>query len=477
VSKSTNGRNSVTTTILIKNGTIITPDQRYVADILVDGETIARIAPSIEPDETIDAEVIDATGKYVFPGFIDPHVHIYLPFMGTYAKDTYDSGSRAALVGGTTTLIEMCCPARDDDPWDAYQLWKSKAEGVSACDYSFHMGVTRFDDSTEQKLRRIVDDGIRSFKVFLAYKGAFGVCDEELYRTCRLAKELGVVVTAHCENADLVAELQASLVAAGNLGPEFHEPSRPVSVEADGVHHFCTFLQMTGATGYIVHTSCREAVEAAQRFQCQGVDVSIETVIPYLVLDKTYAERPNFEGAKYVMSPPIRDVTHQAYLWNALAAGVISTVATDHAPFDFAGQKEMGKPPESDFTKIPNGIPSVEHRPTLLYTHGVKRGRIDLHQFVDLLSTSAAKQFGMFPRKGTIQPGSDADLVIWDPDYRGTIQASHHVMDTDYDGFEGFECIGRPAVVTSRGAVSVRDGVFTGTLGHGQLVPRVGTEK
>ena len=295
--------------LLIKNGRIITPDQDYIADILVEGETITGIAQSIDPATVNVDEVIDAAGKYVFPGFIDPHVHIYLPFMGTYAKDTYDSGSRAALLGGTTTLIEMCCPSRDDDPWQAYQLWKSKAEGLSACDYSFHMGVTRFDETSAESLRKIVDDGITSFKVFLAYKGAFGVTDAELYDTCRLAKELGVVVTAHCENADLVSQLQAQLVAAGNVGPEFHEPSRPVTVEAEGVHHFCTFLQMTGASGYIVHTSCAEAVEAAIKFQASGVDVAIETVIPYLVLDKTYAERPDFEGAKYVMSPPLRDIS------------------------------------------------------------------------------------------------------------------------------------------------------------------------
>ncbi|MCA9136419.1 MAG: dihydropyrimidinase [Planctomycetales bacterium] len=459
-------------TILIKNGTIITPDQRYVADILISGESVARIAPSIDESQFVDAEIIDAGGKYVFPGFIDPHVHLYLPFMGTYAKDDYDSGSRAALLGGTTTLIEMICPARDDDAWEAYQLWKGKAEGLSACDYSFHMGVTRFDESNEIALRRIVNDGVTSFKVFLAYKGALGVTDDELFETCRLAKELGVVVTAHCENADLVARLQAQLVAAGKTGPEFHEPSRPVAVEAEGVHHFCTFLQMTGAKGYIVHTSCKDAVEAAARFRMQGVNVEIETVIPHLVLDKTYAERPNFEGAKYVMSPPLRDIKHQAFLWDAVASGMIATVATDHAPFDFVGQKEMGKPPTSDFTKIPNGIPSVEHRATLLYTHGVATGRIDLHRFVDLLSTSAAKQFGMFPNKGTIQPGCDADLVVWDPDYRGTISAANHTMNTDYDGFEGFEIVGRPSLVTCRGAVSVRNSTFVGFLGHGRQVPR-----
>ncbi len=456
--------------LLIKHGRIITPDQDYVADIFVRGEMIERIAPSIAPED--DTEVIDASGKYVFPGFIDPHVHIYLPFMGTYAKDTYDSGSRAALVGGTTTLIEMCCPASTDEPWQAYQLWKQKAEGLSACDFSFHMGVTRFDDVAEQQLRQIVDDGITSFKVFLAYKGAFGVSDAELYQTCRLAQELGVVVTAHCENADLVAAMQAKLVSEGKVGPEYHEPSRPVAVEAEGVHHFCSFLEATGASGYIVHTSCSDAIEVAQKFQARGVDVAIETVIPYLILDSSYAERPDFEGAKYVMSPPIRDVAHQKALWNALKSNTIATVATDHAPFDFGDQKQMGRPPESDFTKIPNGIPSVEHRATLLFTHGVMTGRISLHQFVSLVSTNAAKQFGMFPYKGTIQPGADADLVVWDSDYQGKISAATHLMNTDYDGFEGFQITGRPSVVTCRGKISARDGKFVGTLGHGQMVAR-----
>ncbi|MEM6364937.1 MAG: amidohydrolase family protein, partial [Planctomycetota bacterium] len=222
--------------------------------------------------------------------------------------------------------------------------------------------------------------------------------------------------------------------------------------------------------GYIVHTSCQDAVEAAMAFQSRGVDVSIETVIPYLTLDSTYAERPNFEGAKFVMSPPIRDASHQEYLWKALAAGHIDTVATDHAPFDFVGQKQMGQPPESDFTKIPNGIPSVEHRVTLLYTHGVEPGRISLHQFVDVASTSAAKRFGLFPAKGTLQIGSDADVVIWDPSYRGVISAETHLMNTDYDGFEGFEITGRPSTVICRGLVSARDGQFTGTLGHGKQV-------
>ncbi|MEM6258649.1 MAG: dihydropyrimidinase [Planctomycetota bacterium] len=458
--------------MLIKNGRVVTPDHDAIADVLVEGEKVVRVEAEIDPASVGDADVIDATGKLVFPGFIDPHVHIYLPFMGTYAKDTYETASRAALVGGTTTLIEMVCPSRDEDPWEAYRLWKSKAEGLSACDYSFHMGATRYDAEAEAGLRKVVDDGITSFKVFLAYKGAFGVDDEELYNTCVLAKELGVVVTAHCENAQLVASLQQQLLSEGKTGPEWHEPSRPVQVEAEGVHHFCTFLEMTGAKGYIVHTSNRLAVEAAQPFIERGVDVDLETVIPYLTLDDTYAQRPDFEGAKFVMSPPIRSGGHSGFLWQALADGRVSTVATDHAPFDYVGQKDMGKPPNGNFTTIPNGIPSVQHRVTLLYTHGVSTGKISLQRFVETASTHAAKRFGMYPNKGTIEPGSDADIVVWDPGYRGTITQADNLMNTDYDGFEGFEITGRPGLVTLRGKTVVQASGFVGPIGHGRPVPR-----
>lgn len=458
--------------MLIQNGRVVTPDRDEVADVLIEGEKVLRVEPKIDPASLSDTEIINASGKLVFPGFIDPHVHIYLPFMGTYAKDTYETASRAALVGGTTTLIEMVCPGKDDDPWGAYQLWKSKAEGLSACDYSFHMGVTRYDAQAEAALRRVVGDGITSLKVFLAYKGAFGVDDEELYNTCVLAKELGVVLTAHCENAELVAALQKQLLSQGKTGPEWHEPSRPAQVEAEGVHHFCTFLEMTGARGYIVHTSNKLAVEAAQPFIARGVDVDLETVIPYLTLDDTFAQRPGFEGAKFVMSPPIRSAEHRAYLWQALVDGRLSTVATDHAPFDFLGQKDMGKPPNGNFTTIPNGIPSVQHRVTLLYTHGVATGRLSLQRFVETASTHAAKRFGMYPDKGTIQPGSDADIVVWDPDYQGTITQANNQMNTDYDGFEGFQITGRPGLVTVRGKISARDGEFVGEHGYGRVVPR-----
>lgn len=453
--------------LLIKNGRVVTADSDFTADIYCEGETITRIGRGLEAPP--DAEIIDATGKFVFPGFIDPHVHIYLPFMGTYSKDTYETGSKAALVGGTTTLIEMCCPSRKDDALEGFELWMSKAVGKSACDFSFHMGVTKFDESSDSQLREIVRRGNASFKVFLAYKGAFGVDDSELYRTLKLAKELGVIVTAHCENETLVAERSRELLAAGVTGPEGHHESRPPLVEAEGVNHLCTFAEATGAHVYCVHTSCTEALDAAVTARERGVKVWVETLIQYLLLDKTYAERPDFEGAKYVMSPPLRDASHQPVLWNALASGLVSTLATDHAPFDFLSQKPMGR---DDFTRIPNGIPSLEDRVNLYFTHGVKAGRIDLQTFVATASTNTAKLFGLFPRKGTVAVGSDADLVIYDPDYRGELSVKTQTQNLDYNAFEGWKIEGRPSVVTVRGEVAVRDGQFVGTIGRGQYLKR-----
>jgi dihydropyrimidinase len=452
--------------LLIRNGEIITASERYVADIFCEGETITRIGRDIEAPA--DAEVIDARGKYVFPGFIDPHVHIYLPFMGTYAKDTHETASRAALVGGTTTFIEMICPARNEKPLEAFELWLGKAQGKSACDFTFHMGVTRYDDEAERDFQEIVKRGISSFKIFLAYKGAFGITDQELYSTLRLAKKLGVITTAHCENADLVLELQKKLLAEGKTGPEFHYWSRPPVVEAEGVHHLMTFAETTGAHVYIVHTSCEESLREAINGAERGVHVWVETLIQYLLLDRTDAEKPNFEGAKNVMSPPLRDKKNQDVMWNGLRQGFVATLATDHAPFDFT-QKRMG---ENDFTKIPNGIPSLEDRINLYFTHGIKGGRIDLHRFVATASTQAAKLFGLFPRKGAIQIGSDADLVVYDPNYRGKISAKTHLMNLDYNSFEGFEIEGRPHVVTVRGKVAARDGKFVGETGRGKLLKR-----
>jgi dihydropyrimidinase len=452
--------------LLIRNGEIVTADSRYRADIFVESETITRIGAGLESEP--DTEVIDASGKYVFPGFIDPHVHIYLPFMATHAKDTQQTASIAALVGGTTTWIEMCCPSRLDDALEGYQLWKSKAEGNSACDYTFHMSVTKFEDQTEGQLREIVSDGINSFKIFLAYKNFFGVDDGEMYQTLSLAAKLGVIVTAHCENAELVSQRQRELIAQGKTGPEWHEPSRPEAVEAEGTHRFATFLDATGAAGYVVHLSSEPALRMATRAKERGTRLWIESVIPHFILDKTYAERPGVEGMKHVMSPPLRDKRNHKVLWDALAAGFIDTVGTDHCPFDTA-QKLLGK---DAFTQIPNGIPGIEERVNLLYTYGVKRGNLDIHRFVDAASTRPAKLFGLFPRKGTIAVGGDADFVVYDPNHKGIISAKNQHVNNDYNGFEGMEIDGRPSVVTVRGKVQVRDGAFVGDKGHGHFLRR-----
>jgi len=452
--------------LLIRDGEIVTLGSRARADIFVENETVTRIGKNLEAPAGV--EVIDATGKLVFPGFIDPHVHIYLPFMSTFAKDTHETASIAALIGGTTTYIEMCCPNRNDDALAGYELWKAKAEGHSACDYAFHMSVTKFVEETEAQLRQIVADGTASFKIFLAYKNFFGVDDGEMYQTLELAKRLGVIVTAHCENAELVARLQQKLLAEGKTGPEWHEPSRPESVEAEGTGRFATFLENTGAAGYVVHLSCEKALQAAVAAKSRGVRIHVESVLPHFLLDKTFAERPGVEGMKHVMSPPLRAKKNQAVLWNGVATGAIDTVGTDHCPFD-TEQKLLGK---DSFANIPNGIPGIEDRVNLLYTFGVKRGRLDMDRFVDAASTRAAKLFGLFPRKGTIAVGSDADLVVYDPEYRGVISAKSQHVNNDYNAFEGLQIEGRPSVVTVRGKVQVRDGKFIGERGRGRFLKR-----
>jgi dihydropyrimidinase len=452
--------------LLIKNGEIVTVGTSERADVYVENETITRIGKNLEvPAGT---EVIDATGKFVFPGFIDPHVHIYLPFMSTFAKDTHETASIAALIGGTTTYIEMCCPNRNDDALAGYELWKSKAAGRSACDYAFHMSVTKFVKETEAQLRQIVSDGASSFKIFLSYKNFFGVDDGEMYQTLVLAKKLGVIVTAHCENAELVARLQEKLLSEGKIGPEWHEASRPESVEAEGTGRFATFLENTGATGYVVHLSCEKALRIALAAKDRGVKIHIESVLPHFLLDKTYAERPGVDGMKHVMSPPLREKSNQAALWNALSKADIDTVGTDHCPFDME-QKKLGT---DAFTNIPNGIPGIEDRVNLLYTYGLKRGSLSMDRFVDSASTRAAKLFGLYPRKGAVAVGSDADLVIYDPEYRGVVSVKTQHMNNDYNSFEGMEIEGRPSVVTVRGKVQVRDGKFVGERGRGKMLKR-----
>lgn len=460
--------------LLIRGGRIITATDDYVADVYCADETITRIEPSIEPKSLppMDLEVIDATGKYVFPGFIDPHVHIHLPFMGTHAADDYESASKAALAGGTTTVIEMICPGPTDEPWDAFETWRSKADGISAMDYTFHMSVVRFDERARQQFRKIVDSGVASFKVFLAYKGALDLSDEDLFGAMKLARELGVIVTAHCENAEAIDAMQKSLLAEGKTGPEWHGASRPPVIEASGVHHICAFAELLGTHVYTVHTSCEAAVREALAGRQRGVDVWIEAVAPHLVLDESYAARGDFEGAKYLMSPPLREKRNQEVLWGGIKSRAISTIGTDHAPFRFEDQKQMGR---DAFTRIPNGISSIQERVDLIHTYGVATGRMDLNAMVDSCSTQAARIFGMYPRKGAVQVGSDADLVVYDPGYRGQFSLEQSHSRVDYNAFEGWERIGRASAVTLRGRVQARDGQFVGTLGRGQFVEREAT--
>jgi dihydropyrimidinase len=454
--------------LLIKNGDVVTAEDRFHADVLCEGERVTRIGRDLAAPP--GAEVIDAAGKYVFPGFIDPHTHVYLPVMGTLARDTYETASRAALVGGTTCLFDFCIPDRGEDPLHALATWNEQSRGRSCCDYAYHLAVTGYDARIEDQVREIVGaHGIASFKVFLAYGDTVGLTDTELFQALTLAKELGVITAAHCENSEVIAALQGRYLAEGKTGPEWHYHTRPPIVEAEGTGHLMTFAELTGAHVYVVHLSCEEALAEALRGRSRGVKVWVETLIQFLLLDKTFAERPAFEGAKYLMSPCLKEKRHQDILWQALADRTIATLATDHAPFDFHGQKDAGR---EDFTRIPNGIGAIEDRVNLLYTHGVAAGRLDLQTFVDCASTQAARIFGLYPRKGTVEVGSDADLVVYDPAYQGVISASTQQSNLDYSAFEGWTIRGRPHVVTLRGEVAVREGRFVGTPGRGRFVPR-----
>ena len=406
----------------------------------------------------------------LFRVFIDPHVHIHLPFMGTNAIDDHESATKAALVGGTTTIIEMICPGPDDEPLLAFNEWKGLAEAGACCDFSFHLAVVRFDELAKGQLRELVaNEGVQSFKIFLAYKGALNISDEHLLELMQLSKELEVIITAHCENAEEIDAMQKELIAEGKIGPKWHEPSRPRSVEAGGVQHLCEFAENTGASVYIVHTSCGVAVDRAMEARNRGVDVTVEAVVPHLVLDKTYAERPDFEGAKFVMSPPLRDAEEQQALWNGLANGLVSTIGTDHAPFNFNGQKDMGR---EAFTLIPNGIPSIQERVDLVHTFGVCTGKIDMQTMVDACSSNVAKRFKMYPQKGALAVGSDADIVIYDPDYAGTFTHEEGLSKVDYSGFEGLERRGRADVVMLRGQVVCEQGKFVGDVGAGKYIAR-----
>jgi len=454
--------------ILIKGGEVVTADARMMADVLCEGEKIVEIGPDLSAREGI--EIIDASGKYVFPGFIDPHVHVYLPAMGTYAKDTYETASKAAVLGGTTCFLEFVLPDRQGGDFiEAWDLWRSKGEGHSACDYSLHMAVTRYDEKVEKQLRDIVERGAASFKIHLAYPDVLGLTDEELYRTLGLASELGVIVMGHCENAAVIELLRHDLAAAGHQAPIWHNRSRPSALEADGVHHFLTLAELQKTHACIAHLSCGQSLEVAAGFRRRGLPVWIESLIQFLLLNESYTDTDDFEGAKYVMSPPLRTAADQEMLWQGINEGLIDTISTDHAPFDYIGQKDRGR---NDFRRIASGLPGIQDRVNLLYSYGVRKGRIDIQRMIELTSSAPAKLFGLYPAKGDIRPGGDADLVVYDPNWHGEIHAAEQAMNVDYNAFEGWALSGRAETVMVRGRKVVEDGRFVGDFTHGRFVPR-----
>ncbi len=451
--------------LLIRGGEVVTARGRGAADVWCEGEKIARVAAGIAPPP--GATVVEAAGKLVFPGFIDPHVHAWLPLVNVTAKSDFANCTQAALLGGTTCLMDFAGAGREKDFDEAWAAWRAAADGKASCDYALHLMVRRYDAELEKQLERLAAQGLKSLKIYLAYKPALAIADEDLLRVLEFAAAHDLVVLAHCENADLIPALQQKLLAAGKTGPEWHEPSRPPMVEAEGVCKFLTFAAAAGAKAYVVHLSCAEALSMADRFRGKLKKLYIETMIQYLVLDKSYAERGDFEGAKWILSPPLREKSDQEALWRGLADGRIDTLGTDHCPFDFQGQKTLGR---GDFTKIPNGIAGVEERVALAYTAGVVGGKISLERFVEVAAENPAKIFGLWGRKGAVAPGFDADLVVWDPNVKRTISRKTQSLGTDYNPYEGFAVVGAPEVVTVRGEIMVRNGQFVGPAGKGRLL-------
>lgn len=453
--------------VLIKNGTILTALDEFVGDVYCEGGTIAAVGRDLEGGT--GCEVIDASGCYVLPGGLDPHVHMELPFMGTVSSDDFETGTAAGVAGGTTSIIDFVIPQRGESLMEALSAWRDKAAKAVA-DYAFHMAVTWWGDETARWMERCVrEEGIPSFKTFMAYRGAIGVDDPELIEIMKCARGLGALVTVHAEHGDLVVELQNRLFAQGLTAPKYHALSRPPEVEGEATARAITMARLLDEPLYVVHVTCRQAVEAIERARMEGATVWGETCTQYLLLDDSVYEKPGFEGAAYVMSPPIRPKGHQEVLWNALAAGVLHTVATDHCPFRQEGQKDMGK---DDFRKIPNGAAGIENRLSLLWTHGVNTGRLTRQQFVDLTSTRAAKIFGLYPRKGSLRVGADADVVVFDPEATATISARTHRHRCDRSIFEGFEVKGLPAYVVCNGRVQFAEGDLRVERGAGRFLER-----
>ncbi len=448
---------------VIKGGTVVTADLSYRADVLIEDGRIAAIGAGLAGDR-----VLDATGCYVMPGGIDPHTHLEMPFMGTYSADDFESGTRAALAGGTTMVVDFALPSPGQGLLDALQMWHNKS-GRAHCDYSYHMAVTWWGQQVFDEMSQIVDRGITSFKHFMAYKGALMVNDDELFASFRRVGDLGGVALVHAENGDVVAELSARLLAEGNTGPEGHAYSRPPQVEGEATNRAIMIADMAGVPLYVVHTSCEDSHEAIRRARAQGKRVWGEPLIQHLVLDESEYFHPDWDhAARRVMSPPFRNKLHQDSLWAGLQSGSLSCVATDHCAFTTA-QKRSGI---GDFTKIPNGTGGLEDRMPVLWTRGVGTGRLTPNEFVAVTSTNIAKILNLYPKKGAVLIGADADLVVWDPEAEKTISADSQQSAIDYNVFEGVQVKGLPRYTLTRGVVAVTEGRVESHEGHGEFVAR-----
>ncbi|GMV16458.1 MAG: dihydropyrimidinase [Polyangiaceae bacterium] len=453
--------------ILIKGGRVVTSADDYVADVFIEGEKVHTIGKDLAVKAD---EVIDAKGKLVIPGGIDPHTHLDMPFGGTTSADDFESGTIAAAFGGTTCLVDFAIQSKGESTLKGLDAWHAKAEGKATVDYGFHMIVTDMPDERLPEMQRLADAGVTSYKLFMAYPGVLYVDDGTLYRTFRQAGENKTRICMHAENGIVIDEIIKAAVKDGKLEPKYHSLTRPTRMEAEGVHRAIAIAEVADVPLHIVHLSCADALEQVKLGRMRGVDVQAETCPQYLFLDYSYYEKPNFEGAKWVMTPALREKWNQDVLWQGLRMGHLALVATDHCPFCFKGQKELGR---ESFTKIPNGAPGVENRMTLLY-QGVLKGHYDLNRFVEISSTAAARTFGMFPKKGTVAVGSDADIVVFDPGRKVTISANDpetHHMKVDYSAYEGFEVQGYPDTVLSRGRVIVEKGKQR-TRGGGRFVKR-----
>jgi len=451
--------------ILIKNGHIITAADSYQADIYIEGETIQAIGKNLNVQAN---QVIDAQGLWVMPGGIDPHVHLEMPFMGTFSSDSYETGTRAALHGGTTMVIDFILQTQGKSLQSALNEWKGRSEGNTLCDYSFHMAVTDYNEMTRQEIKHFIEnEGITSFKTFMAYKGALMIDDRQMVGLMEEVKKHGGLINVHATNGDMIDYLIAKFKAEGKRAPLYHYLAQPEVTEAEASGRFADLANYTGCPGYIVHLTCEGALNAVRQATNRNQHVFVETCIQYLVLDASLYER-DFEGAKWVMSPPLREKKDQETLWAGINQGIVNVVATDHCPFMWE-QKLMGK---DDFSKIPNGHPAIEHRMELLFSEGVQKGRITPNKFVEVTSTNAAKIFGMYPQKGTLAVGSDADIVLWDPHAQHTISAQNHHMNVDYSAYEGWALTGKIQTVLLRGQLAVNHGQCTVEKGYGRFVKR-----